>query len=214
MNSAIREFVFLEEAGHDLSFAVSLVDDFSQDNIVMGETRVFLEDNGTEAIKNPSGYYIFVDLPDNNFQLRIENKYYFARENQVIISDLDPEFPVVSETLIPNYLYPFPAGSTLIRGSIYDQDLDTPIPGASVSIHNTPISAVCDNLGRFVLYFRPLTGDDIDVQNSHRYIKINNTTTLRLRIEHSDYKSKNETIGRIEEGKTRLLTEKIFLDPK
>lgn len=215
MNSTSREFIFLETAaGHTLSFAVSLVDDFSRHSLLMGGTRIFLKNNGVEAIRNPSGYYFFVDLHDSNFQMRIENKYYFEKEIDVMIFDLESRFPVVSERLIPNYIYPFPTSSTLIRGSVYDKNLDTPIPGASVQIHNTSISSVSDNLGRFVLYFGPLTEDAIDVHNSHRYVEVNHSTTLRLRIEHPAYRHKNETIGRIEAGKTRLLTERIFLEPR
>ncbi len=205
-------YIFAEKNVKSLSFAVNITDGFSQERSLIGETSVFLRENGLQALKNPSGYFVFMDLMGDSFTLRVENKYYFDMELPVTISQLDPDYPLVSGLLIPNCLYPFPTGSTSIRGRVSDTN-GNPITGASIKIASNTVANQSDMSGCFVLYFGALTEVDIDVQNSHRYIKVNNDTEIELEVKHPNYKSKTETIGEVEEGGTVIVKTPITLDP-
>lgn len=205
--------ILLAVSEHNLSFAVNLYDDFSRQGFLIGQTKVFLKEKDMEAFRNPSGYFIFMDLIGERFTLRIENKNYFDKEIEVVMGDLDPKYPVVNVTLKPCCLYPFPRGSTSIRGRLLDND-GSPISDASINIFQETISNQSESDGRFVLYFGPLTEDDLKIQNSRRYVEVQNSTVIKLRAEHPDYKAKTLAIGEIEEGETKLLTEPILLDQK
>lgn len=213
MNGMETAYIFAEKNVKSLSFAVDIVDGFSQERSLIGETRVFLKENGLHAFKNQSKYYIFMDLIGDKFTLRIENKYYFDRELPVTISVLDANYPVVSVFLIPNCIYPFPTGSTLIRGRVSDNNNGNPVAGASIKIAGNTVANQSDIKGCFVLYFGALTEDDIDMQNRHRYIKVNNDTKIKLKVKRPNYTSKTETIGKVEEGDTVILKTPVTLDP-
>lgn len=208
-----KNFILKETLKYSLSFAVALQDDFSKQGFLVGKTRVFLKGKGRDAFKNPSGYYIFLDLTEDSFVVKIENKGYFDKEIEVIVEDLNPKHPVVNTTMIPNYLYPFPTGSTLIRGKVLDNQ-GIPIPYASIQLVDSNITNHSETDGRFVLYFGPLTEDDIKIGDNHRYVVIREETNFMLKVEHPDYKTKIVEIDKIEEGKTKLLAEPVLLDLK
>lgn len=207
-------YVLAEASVLNLSFAVSVIDDYTQQPELIGDTEVILQSDGRKALRNRSGYHFFTDLSEDDVQIKIKNKFYFEKVIEVTISDLDQRLPLIEEVLKPNYLYPFPEGATTIRGKVYDEDLDVPISDVSVKIKNSDISNASDESGRFVLYFGPLTEDDIDVQNGHRYITVNNKKKFKVAFEHVDYRDNTENIGQIEEGEKKLIRDAIYLRPR
>lgn len=195
-----------------VAFAVRLHDDFFRQGFLSGQTKVFLSGSGVTAVENPSRYHVFTDLIGTAFTVRVENAYYFNQEVSVSIPALDPRNPVVSVTMKPKYLYPFPAGSTLIRGAAVGPG-GTPVEGAAISVVGSSVTNKSEQDGRFVLYFGPLTEDNIAVTGTRRYVKIGVSTTLQIRVVHPSYAPKTVTIGTVEEATTKLLTTPITLSP-
>lgn len=193
-----------------VSFAVRLRDDFSREWFLVDKTRVFIKGNGRMALENPSKYQVFVDLDGTSFTVRVENKYYSEKEVDVVIAALDPRHPLVSVTMTPGYLYPFPKGATLVRGRVVDS-VAAPVAGASITLAGTALSNTSEPDGRFVLYFGPAREEDIVLQNNERLMKILGSTTIDLTIAHPDYHVKTVTIGTVIEGTTKLLAASIPL---
>jgi hypothetical protein len=204
--------VAVEHRAANVSFAVRLLDDYSKLPLLVGRTSVRERDVGAVAIQNPSGYYVFTDLVGTSFTVRVENACYFGQEISVQIPSLDPRNPVVAATMKPKYLYPFPAASTLIRGTVIDQ-VGGPVEGARVTVVGSSVRNDTEADGRFVLYFGPVTEDDVVVSGTHRYVKVGSSTTLRVRVRHPSYATKTTTIGTVEESSTKLLTAPITLTP-
>jgi hypothetical protein len=207
----IRNLVLAQTINRKVSFAVSLTDDFTGLS-VKEQMRVFTVENNRDAIRNASGYYVFTDLPDNTYTVRIENTHYGAQEVAVIISELDHSSPLVTVTLKPCYLYPFGQGSTLVRGRVVDVN-GNPVPGALIEIAGKDIKNSSESDGRFVLYFGPLTTDDISEVNNHKYVISGNGLDFQLKVTHPDYRDYTRSIGKIEEGVSGLLATPITLSP-
>src|SRR3954463_9070456 len=109
-----------EQRSSRVSFAVRLIDEFSTLLSLVGTTRVFITPSGESAISKPTGYHVFTDLTQTNVTVRIENTNYAPREVAVNIPALDPRNPITALTMKPSALYPFPPGSTLVRGIVVD----------------------------------------------------------------------------------------------
>jgi len=69
-----------------------------------------------------------------------------------------PENLVLPVRLIPRNAYPFPAGTTLLRGTVRDV-VGNPVPDATVERVGSTLSTRTALNGDFVLYFSPLQGD-------------------------------------------------------
>ncbi len=88
---------YLDEViSSSLSFAIWLIDDFTQREPI-GNIRLTIKDGNEKLtqerygkpVKNPSGYYIFTDLPDKIYTIDIESDYYFPEKNkEVSISEI------------------------------------------------------------------------------------------------------------------------------
>lgn len=195
-----------------VSFAVKLLDDFSGTPYLVDATTVFIKETGTTTLQNPSGYQVFTDVTETQVTIRIENKYYAPEEVDIDISTLDPRNPVTTVTMKPNYLYPFPPSSTLVRGKILNA-ANNPIEGAEVTVVGDTVMNRSGVDGRFVLYWGPLEEDDISVVNNHRYLKIGGSTTIQSNVRHPSFQSKTITVGTITERELKLLTTPIVLTP-
>lgn len=195
-----------------VSFAVQLQDDFARKGFLAGKTKVFIKETGATAGENPSRYHVFTDLSGTSFTVRVENQYYFDQEVSVSIPVLDRRNPVVAVTMKPKYLYPFPDASTLVRGVVVGPGT-TPVEGATVTVVGSSVANKSEQDGRFVLYFGPLTEDNVVVTGTHRYVKAGAGSTLRIKVEHPLYAPQTVTIGTIDEGTTKLLTTPITLSP-
>lgn len=115
-----------------VSLAVALADDFDIGGAVIADgLRVFLKENPVSAVRNFSGYFVFTNLPDNDYTVCVTAKNYFTTEVPVSLKLLDPAEPVVTIRLKPKPAYPFPTGATLARGVVCDGQ-GSRICGASV----------------------------------------------------------------------------------
>jgi hypothetical protein len=163
-----QEYVFSCPSSLSLSFAVWLVDDYTQKE-PLGEVRVML--NGekittVKALKNLSGYHTFSGLPEGTYALNVESEFYFSEERLVNTSSFaGSKEPVVEIVLKPKPLYPFPDRATLIRGLLAAE----PDLLAGITIKAIPkstgreIRGIPDEKGEFVLYFREIIPRKADI---------------------------------------------------
>ena len=114
-----------------LSIVIGLIDDFTGVEPI-GDIKVSLEGIQKNLMINGSGYYFFTDLKKEIKQANVivESDFYFY---EVVPIDLSTNESFVSLiiTLKPNSAYPFPNGTTLIRGVIKDT-AGHPISGVKV----------------------------------------------------------------------------------
>lgn len=166
-----HEYVFSCPSSLNLSFAVWLVDDYTQKE-PLGEIRVTL--NGEKIttlkpLKNRSGYHIFSGLPEGTYTLSVDSEFYFSEEKIVDTSSfVNSKEPVVEIVLKPKPLYPFPDRAMLIRGLLAllapEPDLLAGITvKAILKSTGLEIRGIPDEKGEFVLYFREIIPRKADV---------------------------------------------------
>jgi hypothetical protein len=192
-----------------LSVAVSLQDDYTG-NQPIGKVKVFLAGRELKSVKNPSGYYLFLDLAGSEYQVRVETDYYFSEKTTVKLTELDPLNPVVRFKLKPKPSYPFSPGTTLIRGMVHSSDGNM-IPGAKVEVPGKNVSNITTEKGEFVLYFKGLTEEDIIKEGNKRFVKGNGGKTVHLEATH-DAKTGTKDLKEVREGQTTVLAGPIVLN--
>jgi hypothetical protein len=193
-----------------VSLALHLRDDFSKEWGLVGSTRAYVAETGISGLEKAGGYQVFSDLTGPIITVRVENRYYFASELIIDLSNLDPRLPVVPLTMQPNYSYPFPSGSSLILGIVLDQN-GLALGDVVITVEGTTVTNKSRSDGRFVLYFGQLTEDDITVSAAHRYITVGGNDVLKIIVEHPSYTTGTVTVGRVEEGSAKLLTMPVTL---
>jgi len=70
-----------------LSLAISLIDDFTKREAT-GNLKVMIKEGNISPIKNLSGYYIFTNLPDGIYTVKIASEFYFPEEIVIDISKI------------------------------------------------------------------------------------------------------------------------------
>lgn len=68
-----------------LSIAISLADDFTGKREVSGKVDVSIPDEKLNAIRNPSGYYNFLDIPDDTYTFEISSELYLEEKIENLI---------------------------------------------------------------------------------------------------------------------------------
>lgn len=137
----------LEQMYKRVSIAVCLTDDYAPGQPI-GRINILIKDRNISSIRNPSGYYVFTDLPAGVYGLVVESDYYFTEEIDVDTGALAPVSPVVNITLQPNSAYPFPGGSTSVRSVVRDSGGNA-VQGASVhALIMLPEAAVKARVGQ------------------------------------------------------------------
>lgn len=166
-----HEYVFSCPSSLNLSFAVWLVDDYTQKE-PLGEVRVTL--NGEKIttlkpLKNMSGYYIFSGLPEGTYTLSVDSEFYFSEERIVDTSSfVNSKEPVIQIILKPKPLYPFPDRATLIRGLLVplvpEPDLLAGITIKAISKSTgREILGILDEKREFILYFREIINKKAEI---------------------------------------------------
>lgn len=93
-----------------------------------------------------------------------------------------PENLIIRMMLKPKPSYPFPPGATLIRGMVYDS-AEEAVSGARVRVKGKEIENKTTEKGEFVLYFGPLTEDEIIEEDGKRFVKGDGDKIIRLEVE-------------------------------
>ena len=159
-----------------LSFAVKLMDDFTK-NETIGSIRVKIKEMDKKAIKNPSGYYLFTDLKDGTYTVRVDSDLYFSEEKTVDISSFpDQKNPISEIILIPRPVYPFSQNATLIRGVVRDA-AKAPVKGAQLRVIGRDMETISDENGSFVFYLSGIENEEEVIIESK---KNGNTRTINI----------------------------------
>jgi hypothetical protein len=123
----------------------------------------------------------------------------------------DPLLPLVEQTLLPSWLYPFPAGSTWIGARVLTPTGE-PVEGAAIEGVGRPTRPGAE--GRFVAYFRALSEEEVIVDADRRRLVLagDATTTFELTVSHPAFNPTTIPIAEIEEGTGRYL-DTVVLTP-
>jgi hypothetical protein len=200
----------LETLRTRLSLAVRVRDDFT-DQDARGTIAVTVTGNRS-AIRNLSGYYLFLDLDAGPTTVDIVSSQYLPASHATSIPLADPLDPVLEEVLLPRWTYPFPAGTTRVTGLVKDA-AGAGVAGADVSGLGRPTRSDAD--GRFVAYFRALGEDDIEVvvaaTSRRRLVKAGDgTTTFQLTLAHPTFQALIVSVADLEEGEERHLGDMVL----
>ena len=173
--------MFLERHTTKLAFTVFPLDDYSKGKPI-GRVDVSLKGRKEKPIRNLSSYYLFLDLPGDTYTVQVRSDYYFDEETEISLHDLDPKNPVVNVTLMPKPSYPFSPGATLIRGKMYDSR-GKAVSGAKVRVKEKDVENKTRERGEFVLYFEPLTEDEIITEGGKRFVKGDGDKIIHLEVD-------------------------------
>jgi hypothetical protein len=179
-----------------LAFALRLNDGFTGCAPV-GRIDLKLDNVRVNVPRNRSGYWLFLDLPLSrsdgsaaSYRLEVAAEFYFPLvQPSIRPRELDRLFPVVTADLMPLPAYPFAPGNTLLRGMVQDL-VGQPIAGATVEIRQSTVRGQTTAKGEFVLFFRRMTPDDVELVGGRRLLVVQNSTNLRLRARHADFRSR------------------------
>lgn len=118
--TAVLMFSSSDSVVRRLTFAVRLEDDFAPGRDVIGPVAVTIDPGEMPAVRNPGGWYLFVDLPAGRYRVAATAAWYLPAGEDVDTTALDPREPVVTLPLKPTGAYPFPPRATLVRGMVKD----------------------------------------------------------------------------------------------
>jgi hypothetical protein len=195
--------VFIGTSTTKLSLAVYLIDDYTGRGIG-GNLDVSIKGRSAIPIRNPSGYYLFFDLPAGSHTVQVKGgEHYFDQEEMVRPADLDELNPVVNIDLKPAPSYSFPSTATLIRGHLEDS-LGRGIPEAVLRIKGSDTRTMTTDNGEFLIYFKGLRKGDVTIMDGVRFVKINEKNPI-LEIKHPDYKERTKTVE-VREGTVTSLS--------
>lgn len=166
-----------------LTLAVRLVDAFTGSRPGAG-VEVSAAGVDTTPVENPSGYHLFLDLPDDPITVVVDGgNRYLPHTETIDPTSHDP--PAVDIDLLPSPAYRFPPGATLLRGVVLGAD-DAPVADATASIEHTNKETVTDEHGEFVLFFSKVTADDVErVSDGRRLIRVDDEDPV-LEVSHPD----------------------------
>lgn len=198
-----EELIVLESTKRRLSLAISLVDDYAPQGGPLGrmDVSIKIKDRALSAIKNYSGYYLFVDLPPGEYLVQIDADYYLDEELTVTLPLPDPKAPLKGIALKPNPAYPFSAGATLLRGGI--RDIASKKPISNVQIKATIKVDYKGGSGNQTLESRTATNGDFVIYIKPAQIAKGNqiqSITVDLGVSHPQYKAQNLSGIKLTEG--------------
>lgn len=114
MTIADTYFIELERKLTSVSLVIQLLDDYTAGE-ALGRVSVTIDGNRV-PVRNPSGYYVFTDLPATTHDVTVEAEFYLPET--VAVPSGAPHDLVTRITLIPNGAYPFSSAATLVRGVV------------------------------------------------------------------------------------------------
>lgn len=225
------QYKIIERTLEPLSLAVHPQDRTTRLLTAFGAIRVSLENFQRSAVKNPSGYFIYLTLEDGDYTVAIDSDYYLGKKFTLTLSnqssppgsqtDLDDEITLIElqgallaeVRLIPNVNYPFPSGATLVRGEVVklENSRSKPLPGAIIHVTDLQQSPPQENellfktsdKGRFVLYMNKMTKELIKEINGKEFNgqKVDGQRLLLLRAVHPDFGESSREVL-VKDGKT------------
>jgi hypothetical protein len=101
------EYVRSVKIKTSFSFAVSLIDSYTSAPVIGKDHTVSIIGLTVKPIPKIDGYYIFTDLPVQNYQVVVQSKFYVQEIIEVPLVLLDSNEPILYVPLMPNSQYPF-----------------------------------------------------------------------------------------------------------
>ena len=189
-----------------LSLVARLTDALVEDGRPRETVRVRLNPPGRTPIYNLSGTPCFLDLPAGAYTLVIEGEHYFPESQPVTVPLPDPAQPVQTVTLRPLPSYPFPAGTTLIRGMVREAP-DTLVLGAQVRVPASGPQTLTTDHGEFALAWPRLLANQVVTERQDgvkkRFVAgTGGVKQIQIEVTHPEYQTKTVTISELEEGTT------------
>ncbi|MBN2251199.1 MAG: hypothetical protein JW724_03900 [Candidatus Altiarchaeota archaeon] len=200
----IQDGTFLERRSKKLSFAVHLSDDYSK-GLPLGKIEVFLDD-GRRAAKNASSYYLFLDLPEDEYRVQVRSEHYFDETSEPLSTEAYNNKNPLNINLMPRPSYPFLPGETLVRGLLLDGD-ERPISGGRLGGHaaNKDFSSRTTETGEFVIYFGTLSEEDVVEEAGRYFIRGDTDAKIKISIGWAG-RSREMELEEVEVGMTRSIT--------
>ncbi len=193
----------------NLSIAVSLIDNYTNEQPI-GRVTVTLKDEPYTALKNPSGYYLFLNLPEGDHTVQVRSDFYSDNDLPATVKPLKSEDDLSVKlgqivkviNLEPTVAYPFPNGATVIRGVVKEQATNKVFPNATVTLVEKNMVTSTTEKGEYFFYFGKLTSDDTITKNGVTYVKpTSNSTDPTMTIQaQADGNVKTVTIDGVQEG--------------
>lgn len=193
-----RDVILDETLVTRVSIAVMLIDGYTNERPI-GRVHVLLKELSRSGMLNPSGYFLFLNIPADVYTLRVESEHY--RDEEFVWPTSPPEENPLVRILLPRPSYPFPPGATLIRGLVRDTS-NNPVATARIEILGKNIESI-EN-GEFVFYFRTLKEQDIITVNKKRFVKGNGEQRITVQAQHPTYGEATATTE-AQEGKTAFV---------
>lgn len=204
MNVKKTDEILIESITTKLSLGVYIIDDYSGMEAV-GNFDVSIKGQNVNPIRNHSGYYLFLNLSGDHYDVRVKGgEHFFDKEIETVRpKDLDIQNPIVNVALCPKPSYKFPPSATLIRGVVKNSE-GNGIEGALLRINESSIRTRTAQNGEFVIYFKGLNKDNVIQSGETKLVRINGKNPI-LEINHPDYQKKIMSIE-VDEGKTTSLS--------
>jgi len=117
-----------------LSAVVQLIDGFNDTPVVGVRPAFVLNGQPYHPHAKADGFYAFSELEDGDYQLTLLAPPFFSQRIDFSVPlRLPLAEAIVPCRLAPSPLYPYPAGTTLIRGQVLSASQRAPLAGVSVA---------------------------------------------------------------------------------
>lgn len=194
-----ESFIHLEQKIKRPSVVFYLIDDFTKDKPT-GKIEVSIEGMNIKPVMNRSGYYIFFGLPEMELEFVIKAEGFEEKREKILIKKDSPTIKTIS--LIPLPAYSFPSGSTIIRGTVFEEGTANPIEVVMVTltIFGRNKQMTTTGGGRFVIYLNELNENRITKKNGNYIVKDNTNTDFSLAFTKQGYSDVNNRVVLIKDG--------------
>lgn len=149
--------MFLEQLKTTLAAVITLKDGLTPDENVIGD--VFLEAaTRLTPVKHGASRFVLVNAT-GICPVTYGGHFYRTGSSNIDLSSLDLQSPLVNIHLIPKANYPFPEGTTLLRGKVVDTVRNKPIAGAAITVQGRSENTVSEDDGSYCIRFDGITSD-------------------------------------------------------
>ncbi len=100
------------------SLLVQLHDTYTGTAPVGTNISVMLEGINRKPLAKPEGYFVFTDLPEGTYALKVKSKFYLEENSIVTLRESDSEYHALNLSLKPAFSYPYFSGATCCLASL------------------------------------------------------------------------------------------------
>jgi hypothetical protein len=171
-----------------LSLAVLAKDAFVPAEALKGGVSLQVNGRYGPVFQNRMGYWLFLDLPEGAYNVKAAGDYYSVKLLNAV-GGLNPLRPVLEINLEPNASYPFPNGTTLLRGTVKNAE-SAVLTDVKITVDGEDRQVFTDGQGAFALYFKNVSG---------------NQATVKLTVSKEGFQTKKKNFT-IQKGTTKVIS--------